>query len=99
MGRSPASVEQQHADLTTVECLVQHREALVEPEHVGSLRHERRDHWFLVRLAAQGWTSEFDGVFSPGTVMEYVAHWQGAKHEDRSFFASAISGRLFGSPV
>jgi hypothetical protein len=26
---------------------------LVEPEHVGSLGHEGRDHWLLVRRAAQ----------------------------------------------
>src|SRR5215211_910073 len=34
-----------------------HQLELVGPEHVGSLRHERRDHRFLVRLAAQesGW--------------------------------------------
>src|SRR4029453_19055632 len=34
-----------------------HQLELVEPEHVGSLRHERRDHRFPVRLAAQesGW--------------------------------------------
>jgi hypothetical protein len=34
-----------------------HQLELVEPEHVGSFRYERRDHWFLVRLAAQesGW--------------------------------------------